>query len=245
MAIAIQQTVANGPTNPVAFFASIRPGPDGDASDNQAGAGFLVDPTSLTYRLVNPDGTELQATTAVNLVAEKLGEGRFAPVFTIDVVGGSAPASDVGPDYTIEWVAIIPFGSGSVTQNRTTTFRLVKAGATIPDAYALIEDLREEGVPTAGIFTDPRLKIALERAKELPTMGSTWWEKLNASKPAYYDEICDLINAWIDKDVEVRYGLPTKRALSKHVRAELVLEDVAVSESSVVSFISHLQSNRG
>lgn len=164
MVFAIHHAEANGITNPRIFFAAVRPGPAGDASDADAGSGFLLDPTSLTYRLVNPDGTELQAATAVNLVGEKLGVGRFAPAFTINDVGGGGLEGDAGV-YTVEWVAVIPFGGGTETITKTTTFRLVVAAEVIPDAYALISDLRDEGVPDAGIFSDARLKTALERAK--------------------------------------------------------------------------------
>ena len=165
MTIALRHEEENSPTNPVLFFASIRPGPAGDGSDDAEGAGFLVDPTALSYRLINPDGTELQASTAVDLVAERVGEGRHAPTFQIDDVGAGNgnPAAAAAADFRIEWTATIPINDLDTVQVvRTTTFRVVAAGTILPDAYVIVEDLRDEGVPTTAIFTDARLRRALE-----------------------------------------------------------------------------------
>lgn len=185
MTIALRQGTENNVGNPVVQYVSIRPGPAGDSSDDTAGAGFLVDPDSLTYRIVAPDESELVASTAVNLTTEKVGVGRFAPTFTIDEVGtaGPNPEGDLGT-YLVEWTAEVAFGSGTSTVVRTTPFQLIPTDEPLVDAYATVSDMRDECVPDSGVFTDVRVKRALE-------LGARYIERVTKRffKPVYKGQV--------------------------------------------------------
>lgn len=153
MVLALQQNETSSPTNPKLVFAAIRPGPHGNEGDD--GAGFLQDVYSLTVRVLDGAGAELVAEKAVDLDDERLGVGRYAP--SLSMGAGAVGWGEV------QWTVVREEGGSEETLS--TEFRLVLESEPVPDAYATVAEMREEGCPDS--FSDARVKRALERGARL------------------------------------------------------------------------------
>jgi hypothetical protein len=131
-------------TNPKIYFAYVKSDP--------TGGGRMATPYSLEYEVLYPDGTVKVARTAVNLTTEAVNCG-YAPTIAF-LVG------DPLGNYTVNWFAELTNTADEETWK--TVFPLLAVGSLIPDGYASIAQMRDEGVPVA--FNDARLKMAIEIA---------------------------------------------------------------------------------
>lgn len=126
--------------------------------------GKLVDPFSLSFRILDKTTdakrvapTEAQAAAVVNLVADKLGAGRFAATWVLAVT------QTIGR-YEIEWTFVSV--SGGATEVARIEFEVLAGiGALLGPAYSLVSDLRDEGV--SANVTDSRLQVAIVIASRI------------------------------------------------------------------------------
>lgn len=128
--------------------------------------GVLTDPSALEFQIFDVSTPEKEETPVqifpstpgqkhtVDLVADKVGLGHFAAAW--------APASDaLKGRYQIRWFFTMP---GGVEQTVVRDFDLVPTGAAARSrTYALVSDLRDEGVLAtgSGAVTTARLHRAL------------------------------------------------------------------------------------
>ena len=120
--------------------------------------GKLLDPDSLSFRILRKvtdaervKPFEAQASAVVNLATDKLGEGRHAATWVV------AAAQAVGR-YEIEWTYVSAAGGASVVA-RFEFEVLAGTAALLGPAYALVADVREEGVNKN--VSDARIQISL------------------------------------------------------------------------------------
>lgn len=161
MALALHPGDISDPTNPVIPFVYVEPRVGTLPLDD---AGFISDVEALTYRVINPDGTDLVPVTPVNLLDAPAGDrvrlGTYAP--PIDLTGGQVGF------YTVEWVAQRLL-SDPFTLTQTTRFQVVPATEVIPNGYALVSNMRKAGVPTG--FCNADIAAAVE-------LGSRYVERV-------------------------------------------------------------------
>lgn len=129
--------------------------------------GFYVNLFELEYRVLNPAGAEITSWTSVDVDRDSgttdavlsVSQGLYAPDITVP--GGN---SDYGT-WTIEWRFRVTSAS-SPQLTSTTYFRVIEAAHPKVDGPVQVQDLYDEGVPTA-TFTPARVATALGRATRL------------------------------------------------------------------------------
>lgn len=94
--------------------------------------GFMRDIASGSYVIKKPDGTEAQASTAINIAdcptGDRLGKGRYAAKWTVPTDASTTPTGI----YTIEWTYVIENPAGTLnTYNVTRSFEVAPAGVGI------------------------------------------------------------------------------------------------------------------
>ena len=151
--VAVHQNTVSNTSNPKILILTVAQ--QFEEGDGTRPPGFLIDPIALEFSISDFSGTEVQATTAVDVVNDRIAIGTFAPSIPI----GAAWAA--GRYYlTFTW----QYDFGATTQQRTQTmsFHVVETGIPIVDGYAQIADARAEGVPVT--YSDQRIREALESA---------------------------------------------------------------------------------
>lgn len=151
--LVLKRGQGSGTSNPVVLYVYV----EGSFADGVIDPGFIADVDELTYRVLDPDGLEVTPTTAVDVVADKIRTGTYAPPINI---GGT----DKVGTWSVEWTAIRTTG---VTDPVTATsyFRVIVADEPVPNGYALLSDMRAQGVPDG--ICDADVVAAVERASRL------------------------------------------------------------------------------
>lgn len=154
MTLALQQGGTSSTTNPTLPFVYVEPQVSERPDDDP---GFIADVEALTYRVQFPDGSDLVAEVAVDLVAHRIRVGTYAPPITI---GGGDPLGD----YTITWKATRTAGvDPEITW--TTTFQVIPSTEPLSEGYVLLSEMRKQGVPSG--ICDADVISAAKRASDL------------------------------------------------------------------------------
>lgn len=167
---------ANSTTNPRVLFAwqSQRVGDSPASPARSEKGGFFQPLSSMSFRVLRPDGTELVAATVVDPTDEanqldpesEGGKGRIiVPPFTV-------AAGEPTGLYTLEVTFVVDPVDGAPLPSKTVsyTFRVVdEAHPFVEDAYAQITDMIAAGFPVGspaptGGFTFTQAAAALQRA---------------------------------------------------------------------------------
>ena len=163
--VAVRQGYVNPPGDPRARLQFICTVQEMAVRRQTDPPGFIIDPSDpengdpeVSYRVVDTDGVEVVATTAVDLANDTVRTGTFAPPITIPDDG--APGR-----WSIEWVWHYDIGAQIVQYIETTTFDVVDSTIPLVNGYAQVLDARNEQVPTT--ITDEHLAEQLEAASEL------------------------------------------------------------------------------
>lgn len=152
--LALARGTTVGPLNPrLVFFA--------------AQLGLLVDPYALSFAVYDvSDETKqltpvvVQAKTAVNLVTERLGVGRYAPTWVC------SPSAAVG-EYEVRWYFRLTSTDAEVEVRQS--FEVLTNGQVLTPYYCLLSDLRAEGVTTSDA-SDARAIRSIQKASQLIEM---------------------------------------------------------------------------
>lgn len=129
-------------------------------TDDEDVLGFFAELEELEYRVLNVAGAEQVAWTVVDVDADAVEghPGLYAPSITVPALSTSYGT------WTVQWRFTVETGDDQ--QTSTTYFRVVALAQPIADAYAQVQDLLDEGVPSA-LFTSARMVRALELASRL------------------------------------------------------------------------------
>lgn len=151
--VAIHQGDTSSTSDPVLLFISVV---QEMLDEPQVAPGHIVEAARLTYRILDPSGTESVATTVVDLDATRVRTGTYAPTIAVD------GAADLGV-WTIEWEWDYEVSDAlTITYTQNTYYTVVDSSIPIVDGYAQVADARAEGVPSS--YTDAQVAAALERA---------------------------------------------------------------------------------
>lgn len=131
------------------------------------GGGFFLDLFELEYRLLNPSGVEVQTWTSVDVdrasgttdAVLSVPQGLYAP--DISIAGGN---TDYGT-WTIEWRFRVESASSPQLTSQTA-FRLIEAAHPVVDSPVQVQDLYDEGVPSA-TYSAARVARAIKLATDL------------------------------------------------------------------------------
>lgn len=186
------RTEANSASNPRVLFAwqasnvgdSLETGVP--ATLRQVKGGYFQPLSSLSFRVLRPDGTELIGATSVDVGDEdnmldppsKGGKGRiFIPPFTVDAV------EPVG-EYTLEatFVADPEGGAPLDPQVETLTFRVLDEDHGYVPSYAQLQDMLDAGfpigdpAPTGGFSFDDARRALREAASYIEAVTGRFFE---------------------------------------------------------------------
>ena len=149
--LALARGTTTGPANPLLVFYAQR-------------MGILVDPYALSYAIYDVSDETKQLTpvvvvakTAVNLVTERLGLGRFAPTWASSALLGAG-------EYEVRWYYRLVAADAEVEVRQP--FEVVLTGQVLSPYYCLLSDLRAEGVTTTDA-SNARAMLAIRRASQL------------------------------------------------------------------------------
>lgn len=146
-------------------------------------AGFLVDPTSLSFAIfdVSTDEKYLDpvqvfptpsGTHAVNLVTDKIGSGHFAAAWM------AAGNEQIGR-HQIVWHWTLPADPNGFIASGTATREfdvLEKTGARGQLGYALVSDFRDEGVPKESTSDARLIRLIAEQSIRFDELTGRWFE---------------------------------------------------------------------
>lgn len=131
-----------------------------------AAASFLADPVALSYQIFRIDDdaapavqvfpATLGARQGIDLIADRLGVGRFAATWTV-------PADVVLGRHEIRWFATQQLGGPETRWRRAFDVLALSSDPTL-EAYALVSDVRAESTPPN--ITNARILEALARGAE-------------------------------------------------------------------------------
>ncbi len=183
MARAIAQGGSNGAAAPTLDIWI--PAPEGlfDVGGAAIPPGELVDPTAITFAVFDISTDEKRGhpsqifpgsgTQAVDLVADRIGVGHYAPAFTL------SPTGELGAHEIHYFVQIEP--GGPIIRSRVEFDVLAFVGGDGLLGYALISDFRAEGVSLSK-HSDERLRRLIGGAKRyIDTVTRRYFEPRGAT----------------------------------------------------------------
>ena len=163
---------ANSLSNPSVVFAW-QPVSVADATNNALRSGFYQPMDAVSFRIVDGSGTEVIATTVVDLDdTNNLLDGDQAESGRLIILPFTVPTSSPTGTYTAEvtFTAHPTGGDALAEQTVTFPFRVLDETAGFTNSYAQLDDLVAQGFPVgqpppcAGGYSYTKARVALERA---------------------------------------------------------------------------------